>query len=70
MYNFTNLNKNVILDEKPKPPSEPAAPISKAINSVLEEDTPWRRSGSLKSRAQQEIPKKNRKKINLFLNTN
>lgn len=50
-------------DEKPKPPSEPAAPISKEIITVPEEDTPWRRSGSLRSRGQPESPPKNRKQF-------
>lgn len=55
-------------EEKPKPPSEqPAAPISKEIITVPEEDTPWRRSGSLRNRAQQESPPKNRKTLISFV---
>lgn len=50
------------LDEKPKPPSEPAAPISKDKN-INDEDAPWR---SLRGRTQQESPPKIRKKKNLF----
>lgn len=52
--------KIFFLDDKPKPPSEPAAPISKEI--IPEEDTPWRRSGSLRNRGQPDnSPPKNRK---------
>ncbi|KAJ6642028.1 Protein phosphatase 1 regulatory subunit 12B, partial [Pseudolycoriella hygida] len=46
------------LDDKPKPPTEPAALVPKDSNSVAEDDAPWRRSGSLRTRAQQESPPK------------
>lgn len=48
-------------DDKPKPPTtEPAALVPKDSNSVAEDDAPWRRSGSLRTRAQQESPPKTR----------
>ncbi|XP_037036584.1 protein phosphatase 1 regulatory subunit 12C isoform X13 [Bradysia coprophila] len=45
-------------EDKPKPPTEPAALVPKDSNSVAEDDAPWRRSGSLRTRAQQESPPK------------
>lgn len=48
-------------DDKPKPPTEPAALVPKDSNSVAEDDAPWRRTGSLRTRAQQESPPKTRK---------
>ncbi|XP_037036562.1 protein phosphatase 1 regulatory subunit 12B isoform X10 [Bradysia coprophila] len=46
------------VEDKPKPPTEPAALVPKDSNSVAEDDAPWRRSGSLRTRAQQESPPK------------
>lgn len=45
-------------EDKPKPPTEPAALVPKDSNSVADDDAPWRRSGSLRTRAQQESPPK------------
>lgn len=58
---FIRFNQKLFSDEKPKPPTEPAALVPKDSNSVAEDDAPWRRSGSLRTRAQQESPPKTRK---------
>lgn len=64
---FAELIEMISTDDKPKPPTEPAALVPKDSNSVAEDDAPWRRSGSLRTRAQQESPPKTRKSFVGFI---
>lgn len=47
------------VDEKPKPPSEPAPVPKESI--INEDDAPWRRSTAIRPRTQPESPPKPRK---------
>lgn len=53
---------------KIRPTSEPAAAVVNTKEIIAEEDTPWRRSGSLRSRQQQESPPKNRNYFDINFN--